>query len=332
LKITRVEAIAFRNATGVGESLSTLVEVHSDQGLSGISVLPGDLRSQATHAGRLLIGEDARGVLGLHKLLLDALPRGQFDCGISALDVALWDLKAKLLDEPLWRTLGGSRPRVNAHAAVFDPVELSGFRAIKLQVGADDAADMSRLQLVHDVLSGRTRPPVLMVDFQEKLSAKDAVRLTRRLEERFDLTWVEEPAQSWDSAALKYVSDSVRAAVCAGEKLQTTRDFLPHFRERSLDVVEINIAHGGITAALEVANCAFGYELAVVLSAVPGNIHAHLGAAMPYCMSLEIIDAKASGTVFETGVEIVDGWAVAGDRSGLGLEIDRAALNLRALA
>lgn len=346
MKITHVEAIAFKGASGAGERVSTLVEVHSDQGVSGIAILPGDLRSQVTQAGGLLVDEDPRGVLGLHRLLLDSLPQGQFDSGISALDVALWDLKAKLLEEPLWRTLGGSRPRVNAHAAGFDfmesqdafaarcsaAVEQFGFRAIKLQAGSSDAADLIRLEVLRDALSARTRQPVLMIDLQEKLSAKDAVRLTRTLEEGFDLAWVEEPAPSWDCAALRHVSDSVRAAVCAGAKLQTTRDFLPHFRERSLDVVEINIANGGITAALEVANCAFGYELPVVLSAVPGNVHAHLGAVMPYCMSVEILEAKASRTVFDTGVQVVDGWAVAGDRPGLGLEVDRAALESRALA
>lgn len=344
MKITRVEAIAFENASA-GDGPSTLVEVHSDPGVSGIAILAGDLRVHAIHAGRLLINEDPRAVIGLHQLLRDSLPPGPFDSGISALDVALWDLKAKLQDEPLWRTLGASRPRVNAHAAGFDPAESndalakrcsqvvaqSGFRAIKLQVGAGDAEDLNRLQLLHDALSARTRQPALMIDLQERLSAKEAVRLTRNLEERFDLTWVEEPAQSWDCAALKFVSDSVSAAVCAGANLQTTRDFLAHFRERSLDVVEISIANGGITAALEIADCAFGYELPVVLSATPGNVHAHLGAAMPYCMSLEIVDSLPARTVFDTGVKIVDGWAEAGDRPGLGLEIDRAALDRMAV-
>jgi L-alanine-DL-glutamate epimerase-like enolase superfamily enzyme len=341
LKITSVEAIAFRDVSDAGESLATLVEVHSDRRVSGVAILPGDLRCGVTHAGRLVIDEDPRGVLGLNRLLLDSLPPGRSDSSISALDVALWDLKAKLLGEPLWRALGASRPRVNAHAAGFDSTEPSdafaarcsgavdqwGFRAIKLQAGGTDEANLSRLEVLHDTLSGRTRQAALMIDLQEQLSAKDSVRLTRMLEERFDLTWVEEPAKSLDCAALRHVSDSVRAAVCAGAKLQAARDFLPHFRERSLDVVEINIANGGITAALEVADCAFGYELPVVLSAIPGNVHAHLGAALPYCMSLEIVEANAARIVFETGVEIVDGWAVAGDRPGLGLEVDRAALD-----
>ena len=72
--------------------------------------------------------------------------------------------------------------------------------------------------------------------------------------------------------------------------LASLAEFLPHFQHRSADVVQIDIGAIGITAALQLADAAFGYELPVTLSAVPGNIHAHLAGAMPYFMSLEVVD------------------------------------------
>jgi L-alanine-DL-glutamate epimerase-like enolase superfamily enzyme len=67
--------------------------------------------------------------------------------------------------------------------------------------------------------------------------------------------------------------------------------------------------------------------LPVVLSQYPGNIHAHLAAVMPYCMSMEVIDPVPTEGVFTTDVHIEDGWAIAGDQPGNGLVIDHEALD-----
>jgi hypothetical protein len=66
--------------------------------------------------------------------------------------------------------------------------------------------------------------------------------------------------------------------------------------------------------------------LPIALADSPGNLHAHLAAAMPYCMSMEVVDPIPATGVFTTDVRIEDGWAVGGDRPGHGLVIDQEAL------
>jgi len=264
---------------------------------------------------------------------------GLLSHGAAILDVALWDLKAKANDEPLWKTLGASRPRVNVHLASCSPTsndaDLSewyatmsrefGFRAAKLRVGADQPADMQRLGLMRQALLQHASAPALMIDADESWSPKQAIRNVRAMEEEFDLTWVESPTLRGDFLGLKRVSDGIRAAVCAGGNLEFAQGYLPHLHHRALDVVQIDTASCGITGALQLADAAFGFELPVALADSPGNTHAHLAGALPYCMSMEV-SCPASNDVFTTGVRIEKGWAIAGDRPGSGLEVDAKAL------
>ena len=135
----------------------------TDEGVTG--VMSGNPGSRGTVHGlvdELLVGQDPRGVRGLWKRMVDAVfkggNRGVVTSAISALDIALWDLKAKINGEPLWRTLGASVPKVKAYASGIDlnltDEEISAFyggladqgvHAGKLKVGLDLEADLRRL-------------------------------------------------------------------------------------------------------------------------------------------------------------------------------------------
>ena len=201
-----------------------------------------------------------------------------------------------------------------------------GFRGGKLAVGLDPDADLRRLGIIRQALLANTAEPELMIDAGQYDSPKQAIRRVREIEKHVDLTWVEAPVRCWDFLGLKRVSSSIRSAVCAGESMDAASDFLPHFQCHALDVVQVDAASVGITGALQIADTAFGFELPVTLSRSPGNMHAHLGAVMPYCMSMEVVDPVLLGGVFTGDVRIEGGWAVAGDRPGNGLVIDQQAL------
>jgi L-alanine-DL-glutamate epimerase-like enolase superfamily enzyme len=179
------------------------------------------------------------------------------------------------------------------------------------------AADLATLTDLRAALDSNSSEPTLILDANERWSPKEAIRTLRQIEDQFDLTWVEEPARRWDFLGLKRVGDSIRAAVCSSGRLSVIQDYLPHLHHGSANIVQIGLEYGGITGAMQLADAAFGFELPVVLSATAGNIHAHVGAAIPNCMSIEIAVPPA-GEVLAGGVRIDDGWAVAGVAHGHG--------------
>jgi L-alanine-DL-glutamate epimerase-like enolase superfamily enzyme len=316
------------------------IELASDDALIGTGFVPVEHVPLVERIAReLLHGEDPRGVSGLWQRMVDATSAspyaGAASAAIAALDLALWDLKAQVNGDPLWRALGASRPRVNAHLRVSaldaeqpfrDGPTLArehGFRGACLVTSNDPMLDERRLRSLHEALATTTDMPALMLDLDERCTPKDAERRIRSLERELDLTWVEAPTSSTDCAGLKRISNAISAAVCGGRHLGGPHDFIAHFRERSLDVVQLGFQNAGITGALQIADTAFGFELPVAVTASPGNLNAHLAAALPLCMSLEIAH-PAQSEVVASDVRVEDGWALVGDRPGHGVVIDRS--------
>jgi L-alanine-DL-glutamate epimerase-like enolase superfamily enzyme len=350
MKVTGVRVTPYacppsRTPAGRLTSHGCVIELQTDAGLTGIAIGVDGARAQIERLVEgLLVGADPRGVTGIWRRMTevqDARRReGLLNTSIAVLDMALWDLKARANEEPLWKTLGGTRPRANAHAGgialAANNAELSGWyeamarehglRGAKLEVGLDEDADLERLALMRAALQRATAAPVLVIDAGQGWSAKQAIRRVRDMEEEFDVAWAEGVTRSWDFPGLRQISDAIRGAVCVGEDLATLGEFLPHFHHRSADVIQIDIGAVGITGALELADAAYGFELPVTLCEAPGNIHAHLAGVMPYFMSLEVIDPVPAVPIYTTDVRIEDGWAVAGDAVGNGLTIDSQAL------
>ena len=138
---------------------------------------------------------------------------GPLAAGISVLDMALWDLKAKANDEPLWKTLGAAEPRVRAYASgldmplsdeqlqgYYEHMATRGVSAGKLKGGANLEDDLRRLDIMREALATSGKPVMLMLDVNEHLTPKQAIRYVHTIEETFNLTWIEEPARRWDSA------------------------------------------------------------------------------------------------------------------------------------
>ncbi len=317
---------------------SCSVELRTNAGITGIAIMSQRHRAATGKLfNALLQGHDPRAVTGLWEKMNQA--RGARAEARAALDLALWDLKAKANQEPLWKTLGGTRPRANAHAAsalalpsdrvlsqwTETVVRTHGFRGARLQLAGDGKRDAWRLGLVREAMTAVTRDPALMIRLGASASSTDVLRRLRRLERTFDITWVENAAPDRDVGALKRVSDGIYGAVCAGGRFDQPDDFLPCLRRRAADVIQLDLGRLGISGALQMADAAFGYELPVTLCAAPGNVHAHVAGVMPSLMSLEIIDAAPGNDRFTTDVRMENGWAVAGDLPGNGIVLKQAA-------
>jgi L-alanine-DL-glutamate epimerase-like enolase superfamily enzyme len=319
------------------------VFLDTDQGVTGVTTgSPGARAAIHGLAADLLVGQDPRGVRGLWKRMVDAVfkggNRGTVTGAISALDIALWDLKAKLNGEPLWRTLGASVPRVKAYAsgidlnltdeqisAFYGGLAAQGVQAGKLKVGIDEEADERRLELVREALATSGKRPLLMIDSNEYWSPKQAIRRISRLEERFDLFWVEEPARRWDYRGLRQVSRAVRAAVATGENLHEIGDFMALIDNEAVDVVQVGSNTSGITGAMQVADVAYGFELPVAVMNCPGNFMAHLAAALPNHSMMEVVQAGRE-VCFSVDTRIEDGYIVLGETPGLGMVFDEEKL------
>jgi L-alanine-DL-glutamate epimerase-like enolase superfamily enzyme len=270
--------------------------------------------------------------------------RGAVSEAVSCIDIALWDLKAKANDEPLWKTLGASSPLVRAYASgidmclsdeeiqrFYEGMAERGIAAGKLKVGLDQESDIRRLGIMKKALMKASVRPEISIDSNEFWSPKQAIRRIREIEEHYDLLWVEEPARRWDYRGLRKVSQSVRAAVATGENLDGVEDYLPLIDNEAVDIVEIGAETSGITGAMQVAHLAFAYELPVCMMNTPGNFMAHLAAALPNHMMIEVVEAGRDAC-FTVDNHIENGNIVLGDAPGLGLVFDEEKLEVLSVA
>jgi len=324
---------------GSGKTAVPVVVLTTDSGLEGIGL--------GHHQGLDVVfpaleGEDPIAVQALYDRMLSWVFKsghgGAVFGAIGALDMALWDLKAKAAGQPLWRLLGGRDRVVPAYASGLDgPLtdeELAalqtrfadrGFNAVKIKGGLDVEADLRRLHLVSDVFHDRTgAAPALMLDANESWSRKEAVRHIGRLEESVDLAWVEEPVRRWDVDGLTRVSQSVRAAVATGENLTGLEQFRPLLQANAVDVVQTGSVWG-ISHFLRVAALALAFDLPVSPVGYNANPIAHAATVVPNHLSLEVQDLHLPFGI-TSDQEIEDGHLVLGDLPGLGLVVDEAAI------
>lgn len=324
--------------SGVTEVPVLLLE--TDGGLTGLGL------GQHAEIERLfpaVDGADPRGVATLY----DAMLAHVFKSGhagatfgtIAAIDMALWDLKAKMADEPLWRTLGAADRFVpgyasglcyglddDAFAAHYGAWADRGFTAAKIKGGRDLDRDIARLETARTILSRNSDRPALMLDVNEAWNCKQAIRHLAEIEKRIDLTWIEEPVRRWDAAGHAAIARSVKTAVATGENLTGLEQYLPLFDARAVDIVQSGSVWG-ITHFHRVAMAAHARGLPVSPVAYNGNPVAHAAAAVPNMIGIEVQDFGFP-TGFDVDQQIADGGIILGDRPGLGIEIDEAAIAL----
>jgi L-alanine-DL-glutamate epimerase-like enolase superfamily enzyme len=315
-----------------------LLELATDAGLVGRGLCPAPAGDTALELARaLLLGEDPRAVATLWDRLSEHADGDRAAPARASLDHACWDLKAQANGEPLWKTLGGTRPRAPVHASLrgavasdatvsewFGKVSAAhGFRGGCLRLSGDPASDTRRLALLREILERQGKPAELAADAGGTWPG-ETIRLVRAIERSVDLAWVRSAASHGDVLGCRRVADRIAAAVCVGGDLSCERDFLPWFQHRAGNVIELDIHRLGITGALCVAEAAFGFELPVTLSAAPGNIQVQLAAVMPNFMSAEVSDPTPAFAGLSSDIGFSGGRGTAGDRAGTGLAIDRA--------
>ncbi|GAA3935303.1 enolase C-terminal domain-like protein [Actinomadura viridis] len=265
---------------------------------------------------------------------------GAVGYALSAVDVALWDLKARLLGLPLHRLLGAVRESVPVYGSggftTYDDArmvsQLTGWTGrnlprVKIKIaeswGSEPARDLARMRRAREVIGPGVE---LFVDANGGYSRKQAIRVMAEAAD-LDVRWYEEPVSSDDLAGLREVRDAVLPDVAAGEYGHDLFYFWRMCQAEAVDCLQADITRcGGITEWLRVAALASSYGLELSGHCAP-HAHAHAAAATPNLRHLEWFhDHVRIESMFFDGVLDPAGGAVvpAADAPGLGLAFRRA--------
>jgi L-alanine-DL-glutamate epimerase-like enolase superfamily enzyme len=220
---------------------------------------------------------------------------------ISAVDIALWDLKARLLAQPLAGLLGRARQDVPVYGSGgFTSYpddrtreQLSGWvkeqqiPRVKIKIGeswgADERRDVARVRLAREVIGPEAE---LYVDANGGYATGQAVRVAAELD-ACGVTWFEEPVSSQDLDGLAAIRRQVRPDVTAGEYSWSLADSAALIGAGAVDCLQLDVTRcGGITEFLRGAGLAAAHSLQVSGHCAP-NLHAHVAAAVPNLRHVE---------------------------------------------
>ena len=253
---------------------------------------------------------------------------------LSAVDIALADLRGKRCGEPLWRLLGGASDRVAAYAggvdleftedellAEIDEYLAEGFRAVKIKVGRENLEeDIERVRAVRRKLGFGF---ALMIDANMQWTLHTATRAVQALRDQ-SLFWIEEPIEPDDEDGHRQLA-MLGVPIATGENLHTEAEFERMARRGGVSVLQPDVTNiGGVTGWMRVA-CAAGARNLPVSSHGAHDIHVHLLAAVPNSSLLEV-HRFGLERFLKRPLHLRDGCAVPPEEPGLGLDFTWEAL------
>ncbi len=347
--IERISAEAYRIPTDGPEAdgtlawdSTTLVLVHIEAGgARGIGYCYADSATATLIRDKLaalLIAHDALAINARWRDMVNAIRNlgrpGICSMAISAVDTALWDLKAKLLDTPLAALLGMARPSIPVYGSGgftnYSIEQLQqqmhgwmqdGMKRVKMKVGRDAGADIRRVHAARDAIGNAAE---LFVDANGAYQRKQALEFAANVADR-GVTWFEEPVSSDDLSGLRMLRDRAPAgiAISAGEYGYD----LPYFRRmleaQAVDILQADATRcGGITGFLGVAALCEAFAIPLSSHCAP-SLHIPLCCAARPVVHLEYFHdhARIEHMLFDGALKPGDG-RLAPDmtRPGLGIE------------
>ncbi len=322
------------------------VSLRTDEGVTGIGyagfqspVLTPALKAAVDGLCEVAIGSDPMDTEAIGERLSrlgGGSPAGLLTRAISAIDVALWDIKGKALGQPVYKLLGGYRDTVPTYQSgyLWRPATLAeldsdarrivadGFTSMKFRLGAEPtvAGEMARLETMRNAVG----PDVdLMIDINQGWDVNRAIRIGREMA-GFDIFWLEDPTTFDDFSGLARIADALDTPIAAGEYVYGIRPFRELIEQRSIDIVMVDLLRvGGLTQWMKVAHMAEAFNLPVVTHLAP-EVLVHALAAAPNGLTLEYM--PWGFPLFKEVPKPVNGEVTLSSEPGLGLEFDDALL------
>jgi L-alanine-DL-glutamate epimerase-like enolase superfamily enzyme len=336
--------------TTTGKSFSR-VEVHTDEGITGMSF--GGHRSHILGRFKeLLVGQDPLNAEACWDRLYahnrKPVAKGEYISAIGVIDIALWDLRGKALNQPCWKLLGGHRQRVPVYAAggyyeegkgIRELVaEIEGFlshgyRAVKMKVGWPGAGlkhDAERVRAVREAIG----PDVdLMIDVNNAWDATTSIKFGRMIE-KYEPYWLEEPTPADDYRGQAAICAALDIPVASGENEFTRWGFRDLLDAHAVDIVQADPRTcGGFTEWLKIAALASAYHLPMAPHGGP-HVGAHCVAAVSNGLIVEsyVHSIQSHLNEFVQPPDIRDSVVTLPDRPGLGLLWNEDAIQRRVKA
>jgi len=324
------------------------LRMRTDDGIEGIGIsffagkLTGALRTAIEALGEAIVGHDPLRPEAIIAKLREAAggcePGGIFTLASAAIDIALWDIKGKALQQPIWKLLGGTRNRVPTYASGAQRRGLSdkkvekatrrlvdkGFTEMKMQMALPGhptiADEVRRARIVREAAGPDIK---LMCDINQRWRVEQAIDIGRRVED-IGFFWLEDVTAADDYPGLARVAAALTTPIAGGEYVWGPVPFRHMIEARSVDIVMIDLARvGGVTPWMKVAGMAEAFNLPVVSHLIP-EFHAHLVAAIPNGLTVEYMPWMVK--LFQEVAPIEAGEIVLSDAPGFGLAFDETAL------
>ncbi|MBZ5515461.1 MAG: mandelate racemase/muconate lactonizing enzyme family protein [Acidobacteriia bacterium] len=324
------------------------VEVRTDGGVTGYG-LTGEI--QRFGVKEFINRELAPFLKGKNPLETEALwqqmysafnPRSQtgvWSSAVSAVDIALWDIKGKHYKEPVWRLLGGARKKVPAYITFglleFDRQQLGemarrfvaeGQDKLKMVVGVSNGEDIgedaARVKAVRQAIGEKVE---LMMDANYLFSLNRALELAKRVEAD-NITWFEEPLYGNDARLLAQLRQRCAIPISAGQNEGSRFRHLELLIHGSVDILQPNVCYvGGFTEGLKVAAIAQAFNILIANGGGWPHHNMHLQAAVANGWRVEFhyLMWKVGETIYQNTPKPEKGWVTLTEEPGLGLEPKR---------
>lgn len=368
MKIVRVEATPLNvplhiKLVGV-DRRSTLsscyVEVETDDGLIGhglSGITEEDVIAQIVNgvAGPAIVGEDALAHERIwDKLYWTLMPRGQTGYAahaLAAIDVALWDIKGKALNQPVWRLLGGAHPKAPVYATFgfgfFDREQLAaaaklwvsqGFKRLKMTVGNEALRNRDKRPLMDVIKEDAARfravreavgPDVeLFVDANCNLDLYHATKLAEMMKP-YGLSFFEEPLTQNDVPGMAQLRRATGVALACGQNEGLSFRFRDLLMKEAIDYAQPNVLiSGGFTQCVKIAGMAQAFNVSVANGGAWGfhNMHLQAGVANGTLVEHHYLAVELCKQIFNGLPEPKDGFFTMPEAPGLGFEPNRDAI------
>jgi o-succinylbenzoate synthase len=353
MKIDRIEIgevaiplrMPFQTASRTVDAVhNILIRIVTDDGTAGYGEAPptalitGETKASIREAIMQYI---APSIIGMEIFDLDTIMQKMHASIVNntsakaAVDMALYDLYAKKLGQPLYKVLGGAKRKIEtAHTISDKPIDemvrdslqavQDGFSILNVAVGRNGIKDVESLLAIRKAVGPDIR---IRVEANQSWKPQEAVRIINMMEDKgVQAELVEQPVKAHDLAGLKFVTQHVQTPIVADESIFSVKDALQIIQTQSADLINIKLMKtGGIHEALKICTVAETYGVDCMIgcmleSKISVSAAAHLAAAKNCITMVDLIGPSFYKIeAYEGGPLFTGGTIKLGDANGIGI-------------